>query len=456
MTDGYLILTRKATKEHGRSHNSGRRLDGRATGFDGRSAPQCQFHRRNAGSQSGRTNRRGRRKISPRSGHRVARPAHAQLVAAVPDEGQGRDRTSAQAGPPPSVFDRGEVFGWRMSIQGSPERVLDSVLPHEITHMIFASHFRQPLPRWADEGGATSVEHVSERTKHQRMLDQFLRTGRGIAFSQMFAMTEYPSDVMPLYAQGYSLAEFLIQTGGRRKYIEFLDDGLKNNDWSGAVARNYGMGDLGQLQNTWLAWVKQGSPAIGPGNVQPGAGASPEMLAANSRGGRTELNSIYRQQGQNRPASPTMTPTGRLVPVPSSLFNSMTASNSPGAAPNNATAAPRGPLANALASASMRNAAASAPKTSAIGARRRATCIRFYRVACFQVEKGRVSRIDARRSGTDFHSSPILCRTVLCNSLAAVADLAAATGRSVPISSHPPARRRTAAPSHFAMERTVE
>ena len=74
------------------------------------------------------------------------------------------------------VFEDGEVFGWRMSIQGSRERILDSVLPHEITHMIFASHFRQPLPRWADEGGATSVEHAIERNKHRQMLPTFLRT----------------------------------------------------------------------------------------------------------------------------------------------------------------------------------------------------------------------------------------------------------------------------------------
>ena len=44
------------------------------------------------------------------------------------------------------VFDAGEVFGWTMTIQGSEERILDSVLPHEITHTIFASHFRRPLP----------------------------------------------------------------------------------------------------------------------------------------------------------------------------------------------------------------------------------------------------------------------------------------------------------------------
>ena len=90
------------------------------------------------------------------------------------------------------VFDRGEVFGWRMTIQGSAERVLDSVLPHEVTHMIYATHFRRPLPRWADEGGATSMECASEKAKHRTMLLQFLRTGRGLAFNQMFAMTEYP------------------------------------------------------------------------------------------------------------------------------------------------------------------------------------------------------------------------------------------------------------------------
>ena len=161
-------------------------------------------------------------------------------------------------------FDRGEVFGWRMNIQGSLERVLDSVLPHEVTHMVFASHFRQPVPRWADEGGATSVEHSSEKMKHHHMLVQFLQTGRGIAFNQMFAMTDYPRDVMPLYAQGFSLAEYLIEQGGRRRYVEFLGEGMRTEHWGEAIQHYYGLTDLGVLQNTWLAWVKEGSPALAP------------------------------------------------------------------------------------------------------------------------------------------------------------------------------------------------
>src|SRR5689334_16204809 len=73
-------------------------------------------------------------------------------------------------------FDNGEVYDWEMTIQGSFERILDSVLPHEVTHTVFATHFRRPLPRWADEGACTTVEHASERNKQQRMLVDFLQT----------------------------------------------------------------------------------------------------------------------------------------------------------------------------------------------------------------------------------------------------------------------------------------
>jgi hypothetical protein len=210
------------------------------------------------------------------------------------------------------VFDQGEVFGWRMTIQGSPERIFDSVLPHEVTHMIFASHFRQPLPRWADEGGATSVECSLERQKHNQMLSQFLRSGRGIAFSRMFEMKDYPPDVMPLYAQGYSLAEFLIETGGRRKYVDFLGEGLQTGNWPAAVKHFYGSADLGALQNTWLAWVAQGSPPLRPQVEQPAAvSRGPELLAAATRRPRPEPNLILRVRDKLSPAAPR----GELVPV---------------------------------------------------------------------------------------------------------------------------------------------
>jgi len=212
------------------------------------------------------------------------------------------------------MFDKGEVFGWRMSIQGSRQRVLDSVLPHEITHMVFASHFRQPLPRWADEGGATSVEHVSEKNKHRQMLYQFLRTGRGIAFNRMFAMREYPPDIMPLYAQAHSVAEYLIAQGGRRKYVDFVGDGLESGDWQGALRRHYNVDGAGRLQQTWVAWVERGCPPLqqqtapnNPEAVPATAVASADAPVApadsfvNAPDGRPGVNALAVGQRRARP-----------------------------------------------------------------------------------------------------------------------------------------------------------
>jgi len=181
------------------------------------------------------------------------------------------------------VFDRGEVFNWTMTIQGSEERVLDSVLPHEVTHTIFASHFRQPLPRWADEGACTTVEHPVERARQHRLLIEFLTTGRGISFPQMFAMREYPADVLPLYSQGYSLARFLIDRGGRQKYVAFVADGLATDDWSAALAKFYGIRDVGQMQYVWLDWVKQGCPAP-PATLAAAGASAPAAWVPTARG----------------------------------------------------------------------------------------------------------------------------------------------------------------------------
>lgn len=160
------------------------------------------------------------------------------------------------------MFDHGRPFGWTMSIQGSEQRIIDSVLPHEITHTIFATHFGRPLPRWADEGACTTVEDVSERNKQHNMLYEFLTTRRGIAFNDMFAMREYPPDVLPLYAQGYSLSRYLIEQGGKRKFINYVGDGMRLGSWTKATEMHYGYRSLSELQVTWLEWVRNGMPKL--------------------------------------------------------------------------------------------------------------------------------------------------------------------------------------------------
>lgn len=219
---------------------------------------------------------------------------------------------------------RPTVGGWRMSVQGSRERILDSVLPHEVTHTVFATHFRRPLPRWADEGACTTVEHTSERAKHEQWLVTFLRTGRGIPFDKMFAMKEYPPDIMPLYAQGHSAARFLIAQGGRRKFVQFIETGFKTSNWPAAVTTHYGYSDLGTLQNTWVKWVAAGSREpiapeyAGRPNARPNEG-----LASRSDG--AAANTVAAAERPMRPLAPIRRapearPEGR--PLAASVQNS--------------------------------------------------------------------------------------------------------------------------------------
>ncbi len=222
-----------------------------------------ELHGLRADAAAGQGNRRPGRSLPARVVDPVAPPGTAAVGQAVPDPRQGGAKMGA-GGATSFVFDRGEVFDWKMNIQGSRERILDSVVPHEVTHTIFASYFRRPLPRWADEGACTTVEHRSEVAKQERMLVDFLKTGRGIAFSEMFAMKDYPSDVMPLYSQGHSLAQWLIESRGRKAFLEFLADGMQDENWPRAVEQHYGFDGLYTMQNSWLSWVKQGRPQLTP------------------------------------------------------------------------------------------------------------------------------------------------------------------------------------------------
>ncbi len=159
----------------------------------------------------------------------------------------------------------GGVANFQMSVSGTPERIIDSVLPHEITHTVMASHFSalgKPVPRWADEGACTTVEHLSERSKHDVMLVRFLGEGRGIPFATLFTLKDYPHDMMPLYAQGYSLSCFLISQGGPRRFIQFLERGMKSDNWVAATDEFYQYPQLGKLQSAWNRWVSDGGGVV--------------------------------------------------------------------------------------------------------------------------------------------------------------------------------------------------
>jgi hypothetical protein len=151
-------------------------------------------------------------------------------------------------------FMQGQV--WQtMQIEGALDRLVMSVLPHEVTHTVFAHHFRCPVPRWADEGGAVLSEDEVERGRHDQMVRQILNAGRAIPLRRLFNLHDYPNEVGALYAEGYSVAYFLVSSSNRPAFLRFVAQGM-TGDWDGAVQAHYHYQNIEQLEEAWLAYLR--------------------------------------------------------------------------------------------------------------------------------------------------------------------------------------------------------
>jgi hypothetical protein len=241
---------------------------------------------------------------------------------------QVNEGTMGAGGQTTFQFVRGEVLNWRMQVQGSLERILDSVIPHEVNHTIFACHFRRPLPRWADEGAATLFEHRSEQLKQLALLNDVVRNrDELISLRDLLSMKDYPRGHRPmltLYAQGYALADFLVQQKGRQAYLKLISDGERMG-WEDAIRRNFDHEGIESLEKNWQGWVLAGMPKL-TAPQQSLAAMDSDAIPQNQEAARPEVPArqtvLSRSKGRGIPAgvvrsqSPqesTQTPRTRTV-----------------------------------------------------------------------------------------------------------------------------------------------
>jgi hypothetical protein len=154
------------------------------------------------------------------------------------------------------AFDNGRVLGQHMTIEGALDRLLASVLPHEVTHTVFAHYFRTPVPRWADEGGAVLSEDDIEKNRHDHLVRQILNTpGRAMPLRRLFGLRDYPGDVMTLYAQGFSVSQFLVSQSSRPAFLNFVAHGMQHG-WDSAVQVHFRYHNIEELEQAWLAHLR--------------------------------------------------------------------------------------------------------------------------------------------------------------------------------------------------------
>lgn len=201
---------------------------------------------------------------------------------------------------------RGIVASQNMEIHGPVRQLLNSVLPHEVTHTVFAYHFGRPVPRWADEGGSVLSENDEERTSHDIRCREILNQGKAFRLNTLFRMTEYPRDMIVLYAEGYSVSAYLVERGGggrdgRRKLLQFLGEGMKGStershgtpeSWNAAAQRVFGADSTDALEAQWIEFLK--NPAAGRIAARNNGSSNPTTLATPTSGKGAEFTSAGR------------------------------------------------------------------------------------------------------------------------------------------------------------------
>ena len=172
-------------------------------------------------------------------------------------------------------FHQGRVTDQRMTVEGRLDRILASAIPHEVTHTIFASYFGGPMPRWADEGASLLSEDNRELRRHDEIAVNLLLRRGELPLSRLFVMEDYPRDLMSFYGQGYSVSRFLVEMGGRPRFLRFIREGL-DDGWDTSIRAHYQLTNLRELDRAWKSWHRVATSQLA-------TESSPERLIAARR-----------------------------------------------------------------------------------------------------------------------------------------------------------------------------
>ncbi|MEM6363315.1 MAG: hypothetical protein AAF745_02730 [Planctomycetota bacterium] len=155
-----------------------------------------------------------------------------------------------------------QLLNMEMQIRGSWDRLMNDVIPHEVMHLVLHDRVGFALPRWMDEGAASTTESDDSIELMERKLIKFLREGRVPPINVMLLATEYPDDVLPFYAQGVSLSRWLIAKRGPDAFLDLARVHRQTGSWTESFRQVYGYRDLRKVQADWMRWVQAGCPDI--------------------------------------------------------------------------------------------------------------------------------------------------------------------------------------------------
>jgi len=155
------------------------------------------------------------------------------------------------------------VIGWsRGSVQVTKkeistymwqEMLFDTILPHEMGHIIFREFvgYNKALPLWLDEGVACMQEYESKER---------LATAKCLVNLKLYTHLEDLSKIKDssviipfiFYNEAASLVDFLLRRFGRNKFVDFCRSMRDEPDWEQSLKGVYKIRNLEELEKIWV------------------------------------------------------------------------------------------------------------------------------------------------------------------------------------------------------------
>jgi hypothetical protein len=148
----------------------------------------------------------------------------------------------------------------RMDLRCDNPGMMETVLPHETTHIVLAGMFdHHHVPRWADEGIAVLTEPSYKVEQHRRNLEKSQQEGLLFGVRELMQLDDYPAPrrIGAFYAQSVCLVEFMAELRGPQEFTSFVRDGLRDG-YDEALRKHYGM-DMNELHQRWQQGPAQGN-----------------------------------------------------------------------------------------------------------------------------------------------------------------------------------------------------
>lgn len=141
-------------------------------------------------------------------------------------------------------------------IQG--EDFLDSVLPHEMGHLIFREFVGQKrwIPLWLDEGVACFSEAKS-RPERFRIARSLVRADMYIPLEDLTRINSPDSIILPVifYSQAASLVDFLLTNYGKDDFLDFSRKVRDGENWREALRSVYDFKTVAKMEEAWVEYL---------------------------------------------------------------------------------------------------------------------------------------------------------------------------------------------------------